>query len=167
MSTKNLNNTEALKKFKELATNVNFAMMVTHLDQTPLHAIPMSTKRVDDNGTTYFLSSDDSEHNANIETDSRCQLLYAEKHSMEFLSAYGKAVVSRDKALIHDLYSATDDNWFDGKNDPSITVITFVPEEGYYWDSQTNALVSLIKMGYGAVTGQKMNVGESGSLKNI
>jgi general stress protein 26 len=167
MSTNNLNNTDAQKKYKDLVTSIDFAMMITHLDQTPLHAIPMSTKRVDDNGTTYFLSNADSEHNVNIESDSRCQLLYAEKHSMEFLSVYGKAAISRDKALIHKLYSATDDNWFKGKDDPNITVITFHPEEGHYWDSKTNALVSLFKMGYGAITGEKMDVGESGSLKDI
>jgi general stress protein 26 len=167
MSTNNLENTEAQKKFKSLATSIDFAMMLTHLDQTPLHAIPMSTKRVDDNGTTYFLSNADSEHNANIESDSRCQLLYSEKHSMEFVSVYGKAFISRDKALIHDLYGSTDNNWFEGKDDPNITVITFHPEEGHYWDSKSNALVSLFKMGYGAITGEKTDVGQSGSLKGL
>ncbi|KQC33309.1 general stress protein [Nonlabens sp. YIK11] len=167
MSTKNLSNDEAQQKYKKMVESIDFAMMLTHLDQTPLHAIPMSTKRVDDNGTTYFLSNADSEHNANIESDSRCQLLYSEKHSMEFLSVYGKAVITRDKALIHDLYSSSDDNWFDGNDDPNITVITFHPEEGHYWDSKSNALVSLFKMGYGAITGEKMDVGESGSLDNI
>ena len=167
MSTNNLNNTDAQKKYKDLATSIDFAMMLTHLDQTPLHAIPMSTKRVDANGTTYFLSNADSEHNTNIESDARCQLLYSEKHSMEFLSVYGKATISRDKALIHDLYGSSDDNWFKGKDDPNITVITFHPEVGHYWDTKSNALVSLFKMGYGAVTGEKMDVGESGSLKDI
>ncbi len=167
MSTNNLNNKEAQKKYKDLASSIDFAMMVTHLDQTPLHAIPMSTKKVDDNGTTYFLSNADSEHNSNIESDPRCQLLYSEKHSMEFLSVYGKAVISRDKALIHELYGSADDNWFEGKDDPNITVITFHPEEGQYWDSKSNALVSLFKMGYGAITGEKMDVGETGSLNQL
>lgn len=167
MSTKNLSNLEAQAKYKKLVDSIDFAMMLTHLDQTPLHAIPMSTKRVDDNGTTYFLSNENSEHNANIESDARCQLIYSEKHSMEFLSVYGKAIISKDKALIHSLYSSSDNNWFDGKDDSNITVITFHPEEGHYWDSKSNALVSLFKMGYGAITGEKMDVGESGSLSGI
>ncbi len=167
MSTKNFTQDEAQKKYKELAENIEYAMMVTHLDQTPLHAIPMQAKRVDDNGTTYFLSNATSEHNANIETDARCQLLFSEKHSMEFLSVYGKAMITRDKALIHDLYESIDDNWFEGKDDPAITVISFHPESGQYWDSQSNALVSLFKLGYGAITGEKMDVGQSGSLNNL
>jgi general stress protein 26 len=167
MSTNNLEKTDALKKYKDIATSVDYAMMLTHLDQTPLHAIPMSTKRVDDNGITYFLSNADSEHNANIESDSRCQLIYAEKHSMEFASIYGKAIISRDKALIDDIYESTDDNWFDGKEDPNITVITFQPEEGHYWDSKSNTLVSLFKLGYGAITGEKTDIGQSGSLKSL
>ncbi|AZQ44086.1 pyridoxamine 5'-phosphate oxidase family protein [Nonlabens ponticola] len=167
MSTNNLSNKEAQQKFKKIVESVDFAMMLTHLDQTPLHAIPMSTKRVDDNGTVYFLSNRDSEHNNNIENDSRCQLIYSEKHSMEFLSVYGKAYISNDRALIHSLYGSSDDNWFEGKDDPEITVITFHPETGHYWDSKSNALVSLFKMGYGAITGEKMDVGESGSLSNL
>ncbi|WP_194852232.1 pyridoxamine 5'-phosphate oxidase family protein [Nonlabens antarcticus] len=167
MSTNNLNNADAQKKYKELASSINFAMMLTHLDQTPLHAIPMSTKKVDDNGTTYFLSNQNSEHNANIENDSRCQLLYSEKHSMEFLSAYGKAVISKDRKIIDELYGSADDNWFEGKDDPNITVITFHPEEGQYWDSKSNALVSLFKMGYGAITGEKTDVGQTGSLDSL
>ncbi len=54
MSTQNLFNQDAKDKIKEIAESVDFAMMVTNLGATPLNAIPMSTKKVEDDGVFGF-----------------------------------------------------------------------------------------------------------------
>ena len=165
MSTENkYNKNEALKKLKDLATSIDFTMMATNLSKKPIHAIPMSTKKVDDTGTIWFLSGADSEHNANIEKDSSVQLLYAKPGDMEFLSVYGVATITKDKAILKELYGKSDDAWFDGLEDPNLTAIKFKPESAQYWDTKSNKLVSLLKMGYAAVTGDKVELGETGSL---
>lgn len=46
----NLYDKEAISKVKEMAEPIDFTMMATNLSQQPIHAIPMSTKKVDDNG---------------------------------------------------------------------------------------------------------------------
>ncbi|WP_391575340.1 pyridoxamine 5'-phosphate oxidase family protein [Aureliella helgolandensis] len=45
-----------MAKLKELAESIDFAMLCTDLEATPFHAIPMSTRRVDDQGHIWFLS---------------------------------------------------------------------------------------------------------------
>ena len=165
MSTENLNNREAIKKLKDLAISIDFAMMATDLSNKPIDAIPMSTKKVDESGAIWFLSGADSDHNANILKDADVQLLYAKPGDMKFLSVFGKASITKEKSILEELYSKTDDSWFDGVDDPNLTAIKFIPSQAHYWDTKSNKFVSLLKMGYGAITGEKVDVGETGSLK--
>lgn len=165
MSTENLYNEDAKKKISKLATDIDFAMMATNLKETPLSVIPMSTKKVDEDGNIWFLSGKDSDHNKDIEKDAETQLIYSDPSSMEFLSVYGQSSITTEKLIIKELYSSADDTWFDGEDDPNITAIKFKPSEAHYWDTDSNKLVSLFKIGKGAVTGEKQDVGESGRLK--
>lgn len=165
MATKNLFSDEAKKKMKELVESIDFNMMATDLGQLPIHAIPMSTKKVDEEGIIWFLSGKDSRHNANIQKDSSVHLFYAKPMAMEFLNIFGKGTIIHDRAVIHDLYQKSDDTWFNGKDDPDITAIMVKPQDVYYWDSKDNILVSLLKMGFGAITGEKQVLGEEGELR--
>lgn len=165
MATKNLSNTDAVSKLKELATSIDFALMATQLDKFPLHAIPMSTKKVDSKGNIWFLSGKDSTRNKNINKDSKVQLFYSKAMAMEFLTVYGKAEIVNDQIIIDDLYQSSDDNWFDGKTDPNISAIKVTPEDAHYWDTKDNMFISLIKMGVGTITGEKKDLSEQGNLK--
>lgn len=164
MSTENLNNTDALKKMRKLVGDIDFCMMLTDLDTKPISAIPMSTKKVDEAGNIWFLSGKDSEHNSNISKDSKTQLLYSDNSDMEFISIYGSSSIHIDKDTIHELYSKSDDAWFEDKNDPDITAIKFAPTDAYYWDTKQNKYIALFKKGLASLTGDKVDVGEKGKL---
>ena len=164
MSTENLNKEESRKKLKNLAEDIKFAMMVTGFAKRPLNAVPMTTKKVDKEGNIWFLSPKDSAHNQNIEMNEEVQLLYSDPSDMEFLSVYGQAEITRDKSLIDDLYNSRTDNWFEGKDDPNITVIKITPQEAYYWDTKANKYITLLKIGMGAVTGKNQDVGVKGKM---
>ena len=164
MSTENLSNSESLKKMRELVEDIDFCMMLTDLNTKPISAIPMSTKKVDEAGNIWFLSGKNSEHNSNIAKDSKTQLLYSDNSDMEFISIYGSASIHLDKNIIHDLYSKSDDAWFEDKNDPNISAIKFSPSEAYYWDTKQNKYLALLKMGIATLTGEKADVGEKGNL---
>ena len=165
MSTKNLYNNEAIKKVKDIAKDVDFTMMATNLKEQPLSVVPMSTKKVDDLGNIWFLSGADSDHNSNIKKDSSVQLMYSGGSDMKFMSIYGTAEISKNKTMIDELYGKTDSIWFDGKDDPNVSVIKFTPSEAAYWDSGSNKLVNLFKMAKGAITGEKQDIGTTGKLK--
>ncbi|SDS15140.1 General stress protein 26 [Gillisia sp. Hel1_33_143] len=164
MSTKNLTSQDALDKMMKLVDDIDFCMMLTDLKTTPISAIPMSTKKVDENGDIWFLSGMNSDHNTNIVRDSKVQLLYSKPSDMEFISIFGHASIVTDKSILKDLYGKTDDAWFDGVDDPNLTAIKFDPNEAYYWDTKQNKYISLFKMGVAALTGDKADVGEKGKL---
>ena len=165
MSTKNLTKDESWKKLRDLIDDIKIAMMLTGFDKKPMTAVPMSTKKVDKEGNIWFLSLETSEHNQDLMTTKEIQLLYSKPSEMEFLSVFGRAEVTTDSVILEDLYNkATDGNWFEGVSDPNLTAIKVKPEQAYYWDSDSNKYVSLLKMGVGAVTGDTQDVGDKGKL---
>lgn len=164
MSTTNLYDTEAINKIKELADEIDFTLFATNLGNQPFNAVPMSTKKVDSEGNIWFLSGRDSLHNKDIHQDNKVQLMYSKPSSMQFLTVFGEAFVIRDSKVVEELYSKTDDAWFDGKEDPNISAIMIRPLEARYWDPKNNKLVTLFKMGVSAVTGIKTDIGKEGKL---
>ena len=165
MSKENLFSTEAIKKLQDMVDSIDFAMMATDLNSHPIHMIPMSSKKVDDQGRIWFLSNKSSQHNKNIKTNSKLHLIYASKGDMQFLNVFGNANITTDKTIINDLYKGSDDAWFEGKDDPNITAISVAPLEAFYWDPKDSKLVTLVKMGVGAITGNQPDLMDQGELK--
>ncbi len=164
MSQENLYNDKARKKLKEMVDNIDFAMMETGLGKRPTHIIPMSTKKIDDDGQLWFLSNDSSEHNANIRGDGYLQLIYSDPNEMEFLTIYGTAEISKEKKVLEELYGKADDTWFDGVDDPNLSAIRVQPKEAHYWDTQSGKFITLFKIGLGAISGKKQDIGKEGDL---
>lgn len=164
MSTEKLNIEESRKKLKELVDSIKVAMMIAGFEKKPLSAIPMSSKKVDHEGNIWFLSLRNSEHNKDILKNKEVQLLYSNTSDMEYLSVFGEAEITTDKEILDELYNKLDDNWFEGREDPNLTAIRVKPEEAYYWDSKNNKYITLLKMGVGAVTGNRQDIGEKGKL---
>lgn len=164
MAEVNLKDKEALEKLKELAEGIDYCLMATNLSELPIHSIPMSTKKVDVQGHIWFLSGRDSEHNAHIRKNPRVQLFYGKPGDMEFLVIYGQVAEVTDTSILKDLYRKTDDMWFKGIEDPNLTALQIKPLEAQYWDNKHSKLVSLFKMGVGALTGKQPDLSKTGDL---
>lgn len=161
---KNLTHQEAIEKFKELVKHESTCLFTTQLTQVPLTTRPMGVQKVCDQGNFWFLSSSDSDKNAEISIDNRVQLFFVNTSDYEFLSLYGTATISRDKQKIDEFWSDIANAWFDGKDDPRVTVIKVTPEEGFYWDTKNGKLVSMIKILASAVSGKTLQEGVEGKI---
>lgn len=164
MSITNLYDKKAQDKIKEIAESIDFTMLATNLGQKPFDATPMSTKKVDEEGNIWFLSGKDSTHNKNIAGDKYTMLIYTDPGDMTFMKVFCETDIVNDKSIIEDLYGKMDDNWFDGVDDPNLCALRFSPLEAYYWEPKNNKLVTLFKMGVGAITGDEKDLGEHGTL---
>jgi hypothetical protein len=81
-------------------------------------------------------------------------------------AAKGTATISRDKAKIHELWNAMYKAWFpEGEDDPQIAVMKVEVTEAEYWEASSSKLVFGIKYLAAAVTGGKVDVGESGTVR--
>jgi general stress protein 26 len=155
--------TKAVEKLRQLTKSIDFAMFITNLGKGPSYAVPMSTKRVDDDGNIWFLSVRDSSQNKYIELDGRAHLIYSKPSSMEFLSVRGAATVHSDRDTLAQLYGVTDGIWFSGLDDPNLTAIKMVPTDVSYWDTSGSKLVALIKMGVAIAIGTEPDISEFGA----
>ena len=161
----NLSHEKAIGKMQELVKHNSMCLFTTSLTKLPLETRPMSVQKVCDQGNFWFLSADNSNHNAEIEKDPRVQLFFTNENDAEFLTIYGTATISKDRTKINELWSSLVKAWFpEGKEDPHITVIKVTPEDGFYWDTKNGKAISLIKIATAAVTGKPMDGGIEGEL---
>jgi general stress protein 26 len=164
---KALSGTEAGKKIKELTGKNNSCFFCTAITTgQAVKTRPMSVQKVDEAGNFYFLSASDSHKNAEIQKDNRVQLLFQGNAHSDFLTIYGTATISTDKALIKELWEPLLKTWFtEGVDDPRITVIQVDTLEGYYWDNKHGNAVAFAKMVTGALLGKTLDDSIEGELK--
>lgn len=163
---KNLVDTSAIEKIRELAIDANICHFVTKLSSIPLSSRPMATQKVDDEGNIWFLSDKESDKNHDILEDERVQLFYSANSNYEYLSVYGTAEIVFDKEKIHEMWTSMAKAWFPGgEDDPAISLIKVMPEHGYYWDTKNNKIVSLFKIAKSIVTGKTDDDGIEGTLE--
>lgn len=163
---KDLSNEEAIEKIKQLGKDANICIFHTALNNFPHHASPMALQDVCEMGNLYFISSTENHLNKNIEQDPRVVLSFSNSSKWEYMTVFGNAKVSKDKALIHKYYNKFSDAWFDGEDDPRVTVVIVTPVEGHYWETKNGKIVSALKTVFSAVTGAKTDDGGvDGELK--
>ena len=157
---------EAGKKIKEMAKSANTCYFCTKITTgQPLKVRPMSVQKVDDDGTFWFLSADDSHKNADIQADPNVHMLFQGSSYSDFLSIYGVATISKDKEIIKELWEPILKAWFtEGIDDPRITAIKVEAKEGYYWDNKHGNVVAFAKTLVGAALGKTLDDSIEGKL---
>jgi general stress protein 26 len=166
MSLENLTQKEAIETLKKLSESARICMFCTDLDTIPNASRPMSLKETDDEGNLWFLSSDQSHKNFEIKEDNRVQLYFMNNSDSEYLSILGKAFIYQDKNTIEDKWTPMANAWFDGKDDPNVSVIRVTPQETYYWEPKVGKFVSMLNFATAAITGQKTD-NEDGREGNL
>ncbi len=163
---KNLQAEAAIEKIKDLVQQAETCFFCTGLGKEgPFNTRPMTALKVDDLGNIWFMSAIDSHKNADISESSSVQLLFRGKTYSDFLSLYGEALVTQDKQVIKSLWNPLIKTWFtEGEDDPRISVIKVVPEQGYYWDTKHGVIVSFAKQLAGAITGVTLDDSIEGSI---
>ena len=153
MSTQDLTNKEAIEKIKELSEKARICMFCTELDRLPVNSRPMGLQETDENGNLWFISSETSNKNFEIKEDKRVQLYFMNNSDSEYLSIFGDAFIYTDRSTIEDKWSPMANAWFDGKDDPNVSIIRVEPKETYYWDTKAGKLVSLLSFAAAAISG--------------
>lgn len=163
---KSLAGSEAVERIKTTVKDSSVCFFCTDIQEGKSFATrPMSVQQVDDEGNCWFLSAIDSHKNAEITKDHAVQLLFKGSEYSDFLSLYGTATFSQDKAKIKELWKPLVKAWFtEGVDDPRITVIKVSPHEGYYWDNKHGNLVALVKTAVGALTGNTFDDSIEGDI---
>jgi len=162
----NLASNEAVEKLKELAEKAKTFMFTTSIQDEYPTTRPMTVQEVDEEGKLWFISSSESHNVDEIKENNRVQMYFSNTDKYEFLYVLGEAALHTDKALVEKYWTKFAEAWFDGKDDPRIRIVSVRPVDAYYWDTKYSKIVSLVKIGWAAVTGAKIEDGGiEGTLK--
>jgi general stress protein 26 len=158
---------EAVKKIREMTSVAKSCFFCTRSTGGLSNGVrPMSVQQVDDNGTCWFLSANDSHKNSELTIDGSVDLYFQRSAHSDFLHLTGTAVVYEDRNKIKELWEPILKTWFtEGESDPRISVIKFQPREGYYWDNKHGNAVAGIKMAVGAMIGKTFDDSIEGSVR--
>ena len=160
-----LSGPEGMKKIGELIEDVRICMMTTAAGDGSFDSRPMATQKTEFDGTVWFLTRGESHKVDEVAEDSHVSLLYANPSNSNYVSAKGKAAVSKDKAKIHELWNPMYKAWFpEGEDDPAVAVMKVTVTEAQYWEASSSKLVMGVKYLAAAVTGGKVDVGETGKV---
>jgi|SRR3954463_14822789 len=160
----NIQGAAALKKIKEIAGHVRSCQMHTDLNKRPICTRPMSVNKIGDDGKLYFLSHKNSNKNKEIIASNEMQLTFSNDGDNEYMTLYGTAEIFRDQHKIDELYNSIANNWFDGKEDPNVTIIRFTPKDGHYWDTKHGKIIQFAGMLIGAITGKNASDAVEGKI---
>jgi general stress protein 26 len=157
----------AQEKMKELCQKATVCFFCTEGDDgKPMATRPMAMRRFDDEGCLWFLSSKDSHKNRQIQQHSSVHLMFQGSDYSDFLSLYGRAIITYDEQKIKELWSPMLKTWFtEGVDDERISVIKVEPDEGYYWDTKHNQAIGFVKRLAGSMIGQTLDDSIEGKLR--
>jgi general stress protein 26 len=153
--------TEEAQKLWSLIKSAKFAMLVTD-DGGQLRGRPMAASQDGFDGTLWFFTRASSHKVAEVQSDSRVCVTYAEPSSQDYVSFSGKATLVRDQAEIDRRWNVMLKAWFpNGKDDPDVALLRVDVEQAEYWDSPNSKVVQAYGYLKATLTGQTPQVGES------
>jgi general stress protein 26 len=162
---KNLDQKEALKKFKKLAEEIRVCMFITNADGDLDHTRPMSTIEVEEDGSLWFFTDIRSIKVEEVATEKQVHLTYAHPGKESYMDVRGTAKIVTDKQQIKDKWSPIVKAWFpDGVDDPNIALLKVQPNHCYYWDAETGKMIQVLKMAVSAIAGKRLADGKEGKL---
>lgn len=80
------------------------------------------------------------------------------------MALIGEARIGTNPEKIKELWNPMLKIWFDGPEDPNVTLIRVTPTDGFYWDTKSGKMIQMVKMLAGMVTGKKLDDSIEGKL---
>lgn len=163
---KNLENTAAIDKLKELVKQIEVCLFASNLnDNDGSTCRPMQALKVCDQGNIWFFSEKGSLKNKEIEEDKNVQLYFSDPRKSSYLIVNGEAEIKLNRDKIEELWHPMAKIWFkEGKDDPTISVIKVKPTSVYYWDTDGNRMINFLKVAASIATGVDLVKGNEGTL---
>lgn len=151
----------AIDRVWEMMEDMRICMLVTREGET-LRARPMDAHPSREEGCVWFLSDRRGHKDDELERDPQAALTFAKPGDNNYLSVSGQAEVFNDRAKIDELWSDMNKAfWPQGKSDPNICVLRFIPDQAEYWDGPSNSIGVLFKMMAARLSGSTTDLGEN------
>lgn len=126
--------TDTQKHLHDIIKDFRTAMLTTRTPDGGVHIRPMGVAQVDRDAELFFATGLTTPKVDEIVNNNQVAVSF--QSSSEFAVVYGTARVSKDRALIEELWSEAWKVWFpQGKDDPNLCLLAVTPTSAEYWDS--------------------------------
>jgi general stress protein 26 len=126
---------------------------------------PLTIAGIDDDRLSFLVDRSASWVGAVRSGVAFIHLTVADDRHNTYLSLNGQASLSDDRGEIDRLWSAPAGAYFDGKDDPSVTVLRVDVDGGEYWSSPSGRIGAALSMLRVAVTRDHGNAGDHGPVE--
>lgn len=151
---KNLQQEEALAKFKKLVEEIKVCMFITNTREEHEHTRPMWVIDCAEDGTLWFFTDIRSIKVEEVASERKAHLTFAHPPKQSYLDVWGDAEVVTDRATIDEKWDPFVKTWFpEGKNSPNVGLLRVRPTEVYYWEAESGRMVHWLKVAAAFVTG--------------
>ena len=147
-------------KLWQLIKEVRYAMISHTTETQELHSQPMTmlnsekTEQMSESHNLYFILSDSNDLvNAVNSGRNKIGLSFAKPSDSIYVSISAHAHISTDATLIDQLWNPWAENWFEGKEDPSVCILVAAAVSAEYWNVTDNKVTQLFKLLKGSLTG--------------
>jgi general stress protein 26 len=133
-----------LADIAEEMMNIDFAMFSTHAPGGGIATRPMSNNaQVDDNGDSYYFTTEDAEMVGEIATNPNVSLGFQGEEAF-FVAVAGKAELIRDMETFEEHWTEDLDEWFDdGIETEGLVLIKVHAVRLHYWDEEDEGEIEL------------------------
>jgi general stress protein 26 len=151
----------------ELIEGMEIAMFTTRRTDGRLVSRPMATQTQAEGRDLWFVTDIESNKLDELEFDPQVNLAYYRDRSREWVSVSGRATMTQDRNLIHELYRKDWKAWFGdeggardgGPDDPRLALILVDVESVVYLKVDKPKPVVLFEVARAMVTGDVPDVG--------
>jgi general stress protein 26 len=163
--TKEYNHQAATEKLRSLISKGSICMMATTNDEGKISSRPMTTIDIDNDGTIWFFTSEQSGKVEEQEQDSSVYLMYSDPGKQTYIHINGYSESIHDKEKIKQLWTPALKAWFpQGAEDPNLCLLKVKVEEAHYWDSSSSKMIVFFRMVKAILSHEKYDEGETGAL---
>jgi general stress protein 26 len=139
------------KKLWDIASRFDVAMLVTH-DAGEMRARPLALHSDRARNRFCFLTRASAHKVKEAATENSVCIAMADPAANLFLSISGEANVSKDRALISQLWDEAAAAWFgSGPENPDVAVLVVTPHNAEYWEDTSSPMSKVWQLAVGAL----------------
>ena len=154
------------KDLASLIGKFRSAMLVTMTDDGKHISRPMSPLGDDFTGELWFSADRNSNVVCEINAQPHVNVAFMDEGNSNYVSATGTAEQVDDPAKVEELWNPMMKAWFEGKDDPKLTLIKVDVSSAEYWDGPGNLISKAAYMIGSAVTGNHEILSDHETVKN-
>lgn len=155
----------SIEKLKARIEDIEICMFSTVEQDGRILSRPMSTRKMDPDGTLWFFTNELSEKVDEVEMYDNVNLAYANVNKQSYVSVSGSAEIVKDRMVIDKLWSPILKAWFPrGLDDPNLALIKVIPHSAEYWNASSSKMEQMLNVAKAIMKGKQYETGEHGQI---